>query len=504
MRFLTRSLTGLLLLALTLGLLALAGRTLTDAVQARLDGGGPAMPARERVFTANLTTATPVDFAPVTLAFGEIRSSRTLELRAPRGGEVIHLSPAFRDGAAVRAGEVLLRLDPSDAQAARDLAAADLANAEAETRDATRALALARDDLAAAQDQEALRAQALARQTEILARGVGSEAAVETAALALSSARQATLSRSSALNGAEARVDQSATALTRARIALSEADRALRDTELFAAFDGVLSGVSVVPGRIVGANEALGQLIDPTAMEVTFRLSTAQFGRLIDGTGALIDADLTVGLDVSGTEILARGRLDRVGAAVGEGQSGRLVYASLDAAGGFRPGDFVTVRVAEPLLNQVVILPATALGQRGTVLALTGEDRLEELPATLIRRQDDRVILAAEGIVGREIVTERSPLLGAGIKVRPVRPEAAPPDGLSGAEPAAAGPARTVAAVATPAMVALTPERRARLVAYVEGNARLPAEARARILAQLAEPEVPAQMIERLESRMGG
>jgi multidrug efflux pump subunit AcrA (membrane-fusion protein) len=492
MRFLTRSLTGLLLVALTLGLLAMAGRMLGDAVQARLEGGGPAMPARERVFSANLVTASAQEFAPVTLAFGEIRSARTLELRAPRGGEVVYLSPAFRDGASVRAGELLLRLDPSDAQATRDLAAVDLENAEAETRDAARALALARDDLAATEDQETLRQQALDRQREILARGVGSEAAVETAALALSSARQAVLSRISAQNAAEARVDQSATALTRARIALTEAERALRDTELHAAFDGVLSGVSVVPGRILGANEALGQLIDPDAMEVSFRLSTAQFGRLIDAAGGLIEADLTVALDVSGTELLARGRLDRAGAAVGEGQSGRIVYAMLEAAGGFRPGDFVTVRVAEPELGAVVVLPATALGQNGTLLALGAEDRLEELPATLIRRQDDRVILSPEGIAGREIVTERSPLLGAGIKVRPIRPEAA----------TLTGPARTAAA--TPEMVALTPERRARLVAFVEASSQMPAEARARILAQLSEPEVPAPVIERLESRMGG
>ncbi|MBL4916180.1 efflux RND transporter periplasmic adaptor subunit [Szabonella alba] len=504
MRFLTRSLGGLFLLALTLGLLALSGRVLTDAVQTRLEGGGPAMPARERVFTANLMTATPVDFAPVTLAFGEIRSSRTLELRAPRGGEVLELSPGFRDGATVQAGELLVRLDPSDAQAALDLAEVDLANAEAETRDAARALTLARDDLVAAEEQETLRRQALERQREILVRGAGSEATVETAALALSSARQSTLSRASALNAAEARVDQSATALTRAQIALSETERALRETRLHAAFDGVLSGVSVVQGRILGANEALGQLIDPTAMEVAFRLSTTQFGRLIGADGALIDAELSVGLDIAGTEILARGRLDRAGAAVGEGQTGRLVYATLEAAGGFRPGDFVTVRVAEPLLDGVVILPATALGQRGTVLALGNEDRLEELPVTLIRRQDDHVVIEAAAIAGREIVTERSPLLGAGIKVRPVRPEAAPGTPGDTAQDAPGAPARMAATDAAPAMMTLTEDRRARLIAHVEGLSRIPPEARARILAQLAEPEVPARMIERLESRMGG
>jgi membrane fusion protein, multidrug efflux system len=55
-----------------------------------------------------------------------------------------------------------------------------------------------------------------------------------------------------------------------------------------------------------------------------------------------------------------------------------------------------------------------------------------------------------------------------------------------------------------PEMIALTPERRAKLVAMVEGNNRMPAEAKARILSQLANEEVPVRVVERLESRMGG
>ena len=83
------------------------------------------------------------------------------------------------------------------------------------------------------------------------------------------------------------------------------------------------------------------------------------------------------------------------------------------------------------------------------------------------------------------MVAERTPLLGAGIKIRPLRPGAS-------TEPEA------------PAMVELDPERRAKLVAFVEGNARMPAEAKARILGQLEKDQVPARMVERIESRMGG
>ena len=53
-------------------------------------------------------------------------------------------------------------------------------------------------------------------------------------------------------------------------------------------------------------------------------------------------------------------------------------------------------------------------------------------------------------------------------------------------------------------MIALDADRRAALIAFVEKNPMMPAEAKDRILKQLEADEVPAAMVERLESRMGG
>jgi hypothetical protein len=53
-----------------------------------------------------------------------------------------------------------------------------------------------------------------------------------------------------------------------------------------------------------------------------------------------------------------------------------------------------------------------------------------------------------------------------------------------------------------PAEVTLTPERRAKLIAFVEGNTRMPQDAKTRILAQLNQEKVPTDVVERLESRM--
>ena len=55
-----------------------------------------------------------------------------------------------------------------------------------------------------------------------------------------------------------------------------------------------------------------------------------------------------------------------------------------------------------------------------------------------------------------------------------------------------------------PQTIALDPERRAKLIAFVEANKRMPKQAKERVLAQLQEPEVRKEVVERLEGRMGG
>ncbi|MFC7705703.1 efflux RND transporter periplasmic adaptor subunit [Plastorhodobacter daqingensis] len=501
MQFLRRSLIGLFLTSLTLALLVMAGYALYGAVQSRLAPAERPRMAQERVFTVNVQRVEAGVVAPVLTAFGEVRSRRTLEIRSPMSGRVVELAENFEDGARVEAGQLLVQIDTADASAAVAVAEAESTRAAAELRDAEAALLLARDDLAAAAAQARLRVTALERQQNLQGRGVGTEAAVETAELAVSSAEQAVLSRRQALAQAEARLEQAGNALELQRISLAEARRRLRDTTILADFAGVLADTTVIEGGLVSANERLAALVDPDALEVAFRLSTSQYARLLDPEGRLIPAEVTVLLDVMGTEIATPGQLVRVGATVAEGQTGRLIYARLDAPRGFRPGDFVTVRVAEPPLEDVAVLPAAAVDSAQTVLALGPEDRLEVLPVHLLRRQGNSVIVEAAAVAGREIVTERAPMLGGGIRVRPLRA-----GGDGGAEAAAHLPARArgEAIETVDELVALSPERRAELIALVEGNARMPQEARARIIAQLEQDHVPAGVIARLEARAGG
>ena len=483
MRFLRRSLVGLFLLAVTLALGVWAANTLRGAVVARMNEEPRSFPQRERVFAVNVTPVVPGTLTPELVVFGEVASRTTLALRSAVGGTVVWTDPALVEGGQVTAGQPLLRLDTATAQAARDRTAADLQDATSEVRDAEAGVTLAADELAQARAQEELRQAALTRASDLAQRGVATQSAVEEAQLALSNAESSVLTRRQAEAQAQARLDQARTALARARIDLADADRTLADTTVSAVFDGTLTDVATAAGARLTANEQFATLVDPATLEVAFRISTAQFARLVQDGGDVIGLPVTASLDVDGLALTATGTVDRIGGSVGAGQTGRQLFAALDAAPGFRPGDFVTLRLREPALDDVALVPATAVAADDTVLVVGEDDRLQSRPAQVLRRQGDDVIIAAGDLTGADIVSARTPLLGEGIGVRPI-----PPAGT---------------AEAAPQNVTLDDDRRARLKAFV-ADSRMPDDAKARILAQLDEAEVPAATIARLESRMGG
>lgn len=486
MRFLTRSLVALLLASVSVGALGYAGFSLVSAIQDRNAATGRQATARERVFTVRAVMVTPAEISPTLSAFGEVRTQRALELRAPIGGRVLEVAQGFEDGADVTEGQLLFRIDPADAASALALAQSDLSRADAELRDAERALVLAAEDVNAAEAQFDLRERALSRRQGLAERGVSTEAALEEAELALSSARQAVVGRRQAQAQAEARVDQARTALERQQISVEEAQRRLDDTSVHASFSGTLADVNIVEGRIVNTSEQLARIIDPVSLEVSVRLSTAQYLRLLDDAGALRDTGAEIVLDVAGFEITSPGRVLRASATVEQGQSGRRLFVELNAPRGFRPGDFVTVRLQEPALQNVAVVPASAITARNEVLVIQDDNRLAATAVRVLRRQGDDVIIEAADLNGREVVREVTPNLGSGIQVRPLRENA---DGTPAPD--------------ADEMVTLDAGRRAQLIAQIEGNTGMPEQVRARMIAQLSEDQVPAQMIERIENGGG-
>ena len=244
--------------------------------------------------------------------------------------------------------------------------------------------------------------------------------------------------------------------------------------------------MTLVKGGLVGANERLGQLIDPSALEVSFRVSTNQYSRFLSEDGDLIKSPVTVSIEGLGENLKGEAELVRDSGTVVDGQSGRVLFAAMKGTRGFMPGDFVTLQVTEPLQKYVVKLPASALNASSEVLLINEEERLEVMKVSLVRRQGNDILVRAKALSGREVVVEQTPVLGSGIKVKPVRAVPGEPK------------------LEEPEMVELSEERRARLVAFIEGSGYIPADAKKRILRQLKKEKVPAKVVKRIEKRIGG
>ncbi|MEM9844911.1 MAG: HlyD family efflux transporter periplasmic adaptor subunit [Pseudomonadota bacterium] len=485
MRFLRQSLTGLFLFSLTAGLLFYAGYTIWSATMERAAAESEEPPRRERAFPVNVITVQQGTQIPVLTAYGEIQSNRSLDIRTRSGGTLVSVSDALENGEQVRAGQFLAQVDPSEAQFALDRSAADLTDAKAEVGEAQSGLTLARDELGAARQQSVLRNRALTRQRDLETRGVGTSAAVELAELEAFQADQSVLTKRQAELAAEARVDQAQTRLARALITFDEAQKRLDDTTILADFDGVLENVTVVQGRFVAANEQIATLVDSAELDVAFRVSTAHYARLLDDKGQITSAAVSVTLESLGVNILASGRITRASASVGPGETGRKLYARLDNAQGMKPGDFVTIAVTEPALQSVARLPAAALGSDGFVLSVEADNRLIPVPVTLLRRQRDTVLVSGDTLDGTRIVTNRTPVLGKGVLVRP---QEMPPD---------SGTSHAALMVPDPAL-------RERLIAHVQQSADIAENVKDQLLRQLRLPEVPVRTVERLQQRIGG
>ncbi|MEP2722669.1 HlyD family efflux transporter periplasmic adaptor subunit, partial [Roseibium sp.] len=277
MRFLTRGLIGLVLLAVMASMIGYGVYRISTAMNQEDARRRP--PVRERSYAVNVSSLTSETVAPITTAYGQVESWRSLEIRASSEGQLVGVAAKFRDGAAVKGGELLVRIDPADAQSELLDAQAAQADAEAHKAEAEEAIVVAEQELVAAEKQLELRRQALDRQTQLREKGYSTMVQVEQEQLSVAALEQALSNRLQSVITSRKNVERMDLGVARARIAVQDAERTLEETTITAPFSGTLDQVNATLGRRVSSSETLAVLIDPTALEVKFSVSTQQFSR---------------------------------------------------------------------------------------------------------------------------------------------------------------------------------------------------------------------------------
>lgn len=482
MKFLLRAITGFCLFTITIGLVGLGIWRVMDAFEQ--SGNSKNQAGKERSFIVQVGTLAPSTIQPRITAFGSIRAWRTLDIRSPVQEPIVELSKNFRDGAFVQQGELLFRVDDSDAK--RSVADAHLAlqQADVDYTEAVESIGLVESEVGTALRQLELRKSDLERKKKLIKQGYASENLGDDAAYAVAAAEQVLSSKQKAVVAAKKTVEMTRQAVERTKIKLREAEKELKDTRYYSPFSGQLTSVVATLGRRVTTSEILAKLIDPAGLEVSFRVLDDEYGRLLSdkGDGSLRPRPVKITLELGSRKVVANGVVDRSAAETSLAQGGQIIFARLTGKDRytFKPGDFVTVEVEEEALQNVAILPASAVSSDGRIFIVNKDERLKEVQGELVRRQGQNWIMSGLPF-GESYVRARLPYLSDNIKVK-TRREGQSPKPME--------------------MTNLSEERRSKLIAFVKTNKRMPDAVKSRLVKRLSQAEVPKSLVERFEKRL--
>lgn len=309
---------------------------------------------------------------PITLsAFGTVRAHRELQLQAQVSGVVLEQHAELREGAILPAGALLVRLDPRDYEAA-------VAQAEA-------ALVSANFNLTIEEGRQVI----AGREWELMETTVDSSAMSKDLAL-----------RKPHLKEKHALVKAAESNLARAQLDL---DR----TELRVPFNALVVEESIEVGQLVTTQAQIARLIcvDEFHVEVSVPVADLQWVRLPapgagDGQGSLVRilqevGDNTVQRDGHVVGLLGSvdptGRMARLLVSVsdplgvldqlpGSAPAGTSQATKKTQRSPLLVGEYVTVEIEGPPLDNVLVVPRVALREGSTLWVQDTQSRLAVRP----------------------------------------------------------------------------------------------------------------------------
>ena len=320
-------------------------------------------PEAERKVTeraAPVVEVMPVKFETLTLSLpsqGMIDARRRTRLSAEVSGRVIEVSPKFDAGQAFDEGEVLIKIDPSDYEAA-------LAGAESNLADAR--LGLATEEARA--DQALKDWKALGRSGE-----------------------------PSELTLRKPHVESAKAMILAAEQSVEKAKRDLQRTEVTAPFAGQLSKTEVELGAYVGPGTPVAEIFTTAPWEIRLPLSIDDWAFLnrdgSDKVTGIVGLTARSGNSVEewkGAVLRTEGEVER------ESRSIYLVAEVPGESAGplLQPGLFVQAKIEGQQLKNVARIPFKAFVGLDEVSVVDDKNTIQTRKVEIVRRAGDEVIVS--------------------------------------------------------------------------------------------------------------
>ncbi|MDH3303706.1 MAG: efflux RND transporter periplasmic adaptor subunit [Gammaproteobacteria bacterium] len=345
---------GALQLIFVIGVVGLA---LLLSISLRPDASGPTPAARSADVAVSVMTPVATPFRPSVRLNGVVQARTVTRIIPQVTGRVIKVSSAFRPGASVARGEVIVVIDPSDYELAVERTLAEIEAARSE---------LTRLEAEAAAEREIWRGQFPDRKIPDL------------------------IARVPQIAASKARIRSGEAAREAAELALSR-------TTVRAPFDARILETELDVGQVVGTNAAVGSMFSIDSLEIVVPVSAEQ-RRLI---GPLDGQRVSIIMPTSNDGVMD-GKLLRAAAALDERTRLGTLYVATENPDRLTVGEFVTVEIEGQDTPDSYRVPASALTSRDRLWVIE-DGRLAARNVDVLGREAEmavvRVFDDADGVV---------------------------------------------------------------------------------------------------------
>ncbi|HEV2558090.1 MAG TPA: efflux RND transporter periplasmic adaptor subunit [Microvirga sp.] len=307
-------------------------------------------PAALEFLPSDVTTVQPRELRQLLPLSGSLRAVNQAAVKARVGGEVREV--LVREGEAVKAGQILVRMDVSDYQARVEQA---------------------KGALSAARGQLDIAVKARDNNKALLEKGFISKNAFDTA--------------TSQYDIARANVES-------AKGALDVAQKALADTTIRAPISGLVSSRMVQPGEKVSPDNRLLDVVDLSRMELEAAVPAADIMN--------VSLDQEVQVRIEGLDAPLTGKVVRINPATQTGSRSILAYIQIDnPQGALRVGMFGEAQLTLAKRSAVLSVPQSAIRNNGSNFVYVIENGVvTQKPVELGLRGDDGEGGAVEVVSG--------------------------------------------------------------------------------------------------------
>lgn len=353
-------------------------------------------------------------------AFGTVVPRKKVNIAAEVGGRIDYLFPGFREGSAVRADDLLIRIDQRSFILDEKAAGVKVSQARADIRRLEREIENYRSDVALARKNVVLAQKEWDRIKALEENQFASKTTVEKAEQHYLTARIQLQSAENRLALTPPMMAQMEAALGLAKNNLDKARLVLKKSEIRAGFDGYVLTKQAEIGEFVNPGQVLGVLYEKGALDVDVRIPMEQLQWIQDSLrqGKLPKAEVSIANMKAVESHIWLARVVRIKANVDE--TTRTLPITLEIETGasdnpspvlaLKPGTFVKCRIMGEIHDNTFRLPRYLLHENDT-LFIVRDQKLEIRKVGILRKHEDEVYINAGLSQGDLIVS--SPLPGA-------------------------------------------------------------------------------------------